>query len=558
MKTFFYFLKKHFFFKNLPLGKKPTLEIAGFHLDPGQTSAVLTNKEANLILAPAGSGKTATLLAKVEYLITHHKIKPENILLIAFTRKVVTELNDRITNKDVEIRTFHSLGNKIIADEFKDMSLIDEETEHNLIHQIIQSLIDSNPNYKTDYRAYLKGDLSESTTTFIKTHTDTDPEAFELLIISILDLQKSKRLSLADLTSRLASLKNPQEKQNSEHLIKLYAPIYKTYTKHLKKHKLYDFADMLNLSTKIIKNKPKNYYKYQYILVDEAQDLSESKCDLLKALLEKCESAKLFAVGDDWQSIYRFAGSNLGVLNDFEKTFHRDTHRGVIEYTYRFGQPTARISNKFIIKNPRQSKKRVRPAIRRYTPIIVRLNRRGPKKSGLRKFYIPPDYATLNHELLELYREFGRELKNKSLQIISRYNRDIYRLVSLETNEYKNVKYDPETSTFFWRLETKITLKIPFCSLHKAKGITRDIVFFINANSGSHGIPATRGDNSLMATMLSKPDPYPHAEERRLFYVAITRAKDRTIIISDSKNISPFVLEIFPKLRKNKNCVIMD
>ncbi len=556
--------------KKLFRQKPQTMTIDGFHLDPGQTAAVLANEDANLILAPAGSGKTATLLAKVEYLITHHKIKPENILLIAFTRKVVAELNDRIKNKDVEIRTFHSFGNKIIASEYKDTTLIDEDTERSLIHQIIQTLTTKNPKYKEAYETYLAGDLSESTTTFIETHTATDPEAFELLIISILDLQKSKRLNLKDLQTRLAQLPDSKEKQNSLSLLNLYAPIYQAYTHHLKSHHLYDFADMLNLSTEIIKNKPANSYNYQYILVDEAQDLSESKCELLKALLDKCDKARLFAVGDDWQSIYRFAGSNLGVLDGFEKTFKRTTYRGCIEYTYRFGQPTAKISNKFIIKNPRQSKKRVRPAIRHYTPIIVRLN---PPANKTKK-QTPPDYETINKELNDLYHEFGGELKDKSLQIISRYNRDIYRLVQPATNQYQNAKYDPETSTLYWRinlnpprkkhkthqaaskispaLTTALTLKLPFCSLHKAKGITRDIVFFINANSGSHGIPATRGDNLLMSTMLSRPDAYPYAEERRLFYVAITRAKDRTVIISDAKNISPFVLEIKPRIKKGK------
>ena len=80
--------------------------------------------------------------------------------------------------------------------------------------------------------------------------------------------------------------------------------------------------------------------------------------------------------------------------------------------------------------------------------------------------------------------------------------------------------------------------------MHKSKGITRDIVFVINMNSGEKGMPSTRADEPILATMLAKPDKYPLAEERRLFYVAITRATEKTFIISEHKKISPFVREI--------------
>ena len=85
--------------------------------------------------------------------------------------------------------------------------------------------------------------------------------------------------------------------------------------------------------------------------------------------------------------------------------------------------------------------------------------------------------------------------------------------------------------------------------MHKAKGITRDIIIIINANSGSHGIPATRGSHAVAEALLAPLDDYPYAEERRLWYVAITRAKEMTIIVSDPTHISPFVFEISPRLK---------
>ena len=88
--------------------------------------------------------------------------------------------------------------------------------------------------------------------------------------------------------------------------------------------------------------------------------------------------------------------------------------------------------------------------------------------------------------------------------------------------------------------------------MHKSKGITRDIVFVLNMNADLTGMPATRESNPLIEMLLSKEDTYPFAEERRLFYVAITRARERTILIANSKNPSPFLYEISEELAESR------
>lgn len=529
--------------KFLRHASKQKYEIEGNKLDPDQIRAVVANEDAELVLAPAGSGKTATLLAKVDYLITHGHINPAHILLIAFTRKVVAELKDRISHEEVKICTFHSLGNQIIKDHREGHAILDDRDMTTLIRRIVQNLKSTSSDYKKSYDAYIRtGGLATATTSFIESHHTTDDLDLELLFLSILNLQKSKNYSLADLESCLPTITDHEERENATKLFQLYAPIYQRYIHYLDAHHFYDFSDMLTLATHIVRHLPPGSFPYRYILVDEAQDLSDSKCQLLEAVLEKCTKAKLFAVGDDWQSIYRFAGSNLDVLENFEKTFHRATFRTVINSTYRFGQPTARISNKFIEKNPRQSRKRVKPLAGKHTSISVRLNE--PQNDGT-----PPDYHTLDRELTNLYREYGDALFHKKLQIVSRYNRDISRIIDEATHRYAHATYDAEKSTFIWTLPgAESPLLVPFCTMHRSKGITRDIVFVINLNDGHLGMPATRPDNPLTATMLSAPDAYPHAEERRLFYVAITRARERTILIADRRHISDFVFEISPRL----------
>ena len=530
-------------------------------LDKYQQKAVLTDAEAVLVLAPAGSGKTATLLSKVNYLIEHDHLDPSQILLIAFTRKVVAELSARITYRDVTIRTFHSLGNQIIKSHTTGNAILDDTDMATLVHRLTEKMKDTNPDYLDAFNHYLAtGGLAAAATSFIWSHHKNDDADLELLFLAILNLQKSKNFSLIELKSRLSDIHDAQERKNAECLFRLYAPIYRLYSSYLAKHRFYDFADMLVFATKIVRKLPPGSFPYKHILVDEAQDLSDSKCELLDAVLQKCEGAKLFAVGDDWQSIYRFAGSNLDVLDNFEEKFHLKATRTMIKSTYRFGQPTARISNRFIEKNPRQTHKHVKPARGRHTPIVVRLNENFEIKRSKDAMmgdgddrlsgWIPPDYETINRELISLYHKYGDALFQKQLQIISRYNRDVSRVVDIKTNTYKQASFNPERSTFIWALPGATSpLLIPFCTMHKSKGITRDIVFVINLNNTSLGMPATRPDNPLMATMMTAPDAYPHAEERRLFYVAITRARERTILISDRHHISDFVFEISPKLK---------
>lgn len=543
--------------------KTKNFQVEGHPLDKSQVSAVLACEDTTLILAPAGSGKTATLLAKIDYLTTHLKIPAKDILVIAFTNKVVAELKDRIKSQAVEIRTFHSLGNKIIKSHYKGHQLITDAKTRAFFRAEIRRRCNTSPTFAERYRTYLKNHaVREEAKATLDQSPKTAADALIALFISSLGLLKSERLSLTDLNHRLSTLKDPISRQEAEDFFALFAPVARSYQTHLKNHRLYDFADMINLATDYVQKLPAASFSYQYILVDEAQDLSTSKCQLLAALLDKCDYAKLFAVGDDWQSIYRFAGSNLSILDQFEQIFARSTYRSFIEYTYRFGQPTAKISNRFIQKNPHQSKKRVRPALKRHTPIKVRLNPASSRPTNprptsshpadLHNTDFPPDYLTLERELESLCRRYGKKLNTKRLQIISRYNHDIFRLIPPGAKSYRNIldfQTTPSGADLVWKVpHTKETVNLSFCSMHKAKGITRDIVFVINLNQGRSGMPATRAEDSIASVILARPDSFPLAEERRLFYVAITRAREQTILISDFERVSPFVFEVNPKL----------
>ena len=496
--------------------QKKVFEVEGNNLDAEQIAAVVACDDAELILASAGSGKSASLMGKVNYLLRELGMPAEEILVIAFTRKVVKELNERMGGSGVEICTFHSFGNKIIR----------------------------NLNVGVELKLVPDGFLEQVAEKFLK-NVDVkwfgSKDSFRKLLVSTLQLQKNEQISLKEFGERISEMKDEKERERAEKFFEIYAKFVRIYGKILRDNRLYDFSDMLSWATRIIEKMPREELKYKYVLVDEVQDLSLSKSLLLKAILDNCCNAKLFAVGDDWQSIYRFAGSNLEVLKDFEKTFGRFTYRGVIRRTYRFGQPTAWVSEYFVRRNPEQSRKKVLTLKSKKTPIEICFSQ--DFKNG-----IPIDYEAVDLALQKMYEQMGEGIFDKNIQVISRYNKDIYRLVDAKKWKFGNARIVAEKEDgvmLKWMIEkVRKEVKLAFCSMHKSKGITRDFVFVINMNEGEKGMPSTRADEPILATMLARPDKFPLAEERRLFYVAMTRAKEKTFVVTERKKVSRFVKEI--------------
>ncbi|MBR3324337.1 UvrD-helicase domain-containing protein [Candidatus Saccharibacteria bacterium] len=509
--------------------KKQTekFEVEGNYLDAEQIAAVVACDDAELILASAGSGKSASLMGKVNYLVKDLKVPAQEVLVIAFTRKVVKELKERMNESGVEICTFHSFGNKIIRNLSvgQELKLVPDGFLEKIAARVVKKWVDSGELEEVDIKEF--GDL----------------EKLQKLLVSTLQLQKNEQITLKEFGERISKMEKGRER--AEKFFKIYAKFVRIYGKILRDNRLYDFSDMLSWATRIIRRRQKGELKYKYILVDEVQDLSLSKSLLLKAILDNCKDAKLFAVGDDWQSIYRFAGSNLGVLKDFEETFGRFTYRGVIRRTYRFGQPTAWVSGYFVRRNKEQSKKKVLTLKNKKTPIEICL-------SYDSNCEMPADYKIVDGCIKKLYKNLGDKLFEKNIQVISRYNRDVYRLVDFKTGCFENAKIMAKKEdgvTLNWLIEAASrNLEVNFCSMHKSKGITRDIVFVINMNEGEKGMPSTRADEPILSTMLAKPDKFPLAEERRLFYVAMTRAKEKTFIVAERKKVSRFVREIAKNL----------
>ena len=173
---------------------------------------------------------------------------------------------------------------------------------------------------------------------------------FSLLLSNFLDLYKSCSCDIEKLKT-----KEQNQDRRTMAFLRIFEKIFADYSSYLKDSKEIDFNDMLNEAVTIVKQR-KWLSKFKYILVDEFQDISQGSYHLLKAMIEQ-NNSKLFCVGDDWQSIYRFAGSDLSIMVGFERNFgHSETR--FLQQTFRFSQELCDFSTKFISENPTQIKKK--------------------------------------------------------------------------------------------------------------------------------------------------------------------------------------------------------
>jgi DNA helicase-4 len=352
-------------------------------------------------------------------------------------------------------------------------------------------------------------------------------DCFLRQLSTFLPLYKNGMHCLEVLRSRVARLPC-YEQARATRFLDIFERLLQEHERHLEDERLYDFADMINDATDLVKSERDCMLVYRYILLDEVQDLSPNRLRLVREILRKNPQCRLFAVGDDWQSIYRFTGSNLDLIENFSKYFGRHVRRSLIETTHRFGAPTVRLSSAFVQKNPQQARKRVK-GLKTQTPIKIILskpsiNNRDSEADGFRRAVA---------DLREIY---GAALAKMQLQIISRFNRDISFLSDAPEAIIKDDKVEWDGLAF------------DFCSIHKSKGITRDIVIVLNMNDSLMGMPAQRENDPLIEMLLSDKEPYRYAEERRLFYVALTRARKATYLVAKEKTPSPFLLELSPEL----------
>lgn len=630
-------------------------------LTESQQNAVITNENNNLVIAGAGSGKTSVIVAKIGYLIKRGFATPEDILVVAFNKKAVEEIKERIKDKldlKTNVSTFHAFGLNIIGKANKKPIICNWATDDRILQKLIRDIIKEkleDPSFfktfkkyfmehfvpyknefdfqsKGEYYDYIKNyDLRTLNGELVKSYEEleisnfltlknihyiyehpyehetansqyrqyqpdfylpdygiyiehfginkegrTAPyidniryladmewkrdihKRFETNLIETYSFEKSegnlltlleKKLSAYDVefqnisfeeVLKIFNMKNGAVDQftkltiqflnhfkSNKYTIKnvskrigfldfrekafleIFQSIYNKYEKKKQEFNCIDFYDMINDAIDLIK-KGEYQPEYKYILIDEFQDISSSRSDLIKSLCEKIDGAILTVVGDDWQSINRFAGSDVSIIKNFKEYF------GISEIifldnTFRFDNNVSKVASNFITKNPSQIKKTIKTFKTVSAPSIY-IYRSTKGEEG---------YIARILDFLE-----KKVDKRKSILILGRFNHLKPDDLKYLQNRYENI------------------FDINFMSVHGSKGLGADFVILLGLDKGKFGFPCEIEDDPILDIVMSQQEKFHFSEERRLFYVALTRTKEKLFIVSDIHNGSEFIKEI--------------
>lgn len=327
---------------------------------------------------------------------------------------------------------------------------------------------------------------------------------------------------------------------------------YHEYTKRLKEKNAIDFEDMINDSAKLIREQEINGKKldFRYIIVDEYQDISRQRFNLTKELSKLC-NAKIIAVGDDWQSIYAYAGSDITLFTHFKEAFGYGLELSITK-TYRNAQEVIDIAGGFIQKNTSQIKKALVSPKHINDPIIIEsyteeVDRKEYEGKGGKYFLIGKTVENIIKQILA-------EKPDSSILLLGRYGFDAYNL-----GKSSDFVYDDKTGNLYSK--TFANKPIEFMTVHRAKGLGYDNVIIINARNEMYGFPSKVQEDPVLKFVVKDDHSIEYAEERRLFYVALTRTKNRVYIVTPQEHPSEFIIELlkdYPYIKVNGDLVIED
>ena len=358
--------------------------------------------------------------------------------------------------------------------------------------------------------------------------------------------------------------------------LKVFEMIFKKYEDSLAKSGEIDFNDMISRATSHVES-GRYASPYGYILVDEFQDIAPGRARLLKALLDNRPDSQLFAVGDDWQAIYRFAGSDISIMREFAKHFGA-SERTDLTKVFRCPQRISSIAASFVLQNPDQLQKSVSSTQRIEGPCVTiglpaRAGRdvhddagrdgsvaagsgghgdsgqggsgtaghdvhaeagrggsgtaghgvhgkAGPDRSGVEGQDI------LDEAVQRIEADAAGYSEKSSVMILGRFKHS-------KPDRFAEIKSNhPE-------------LKFTYMTAHSSKGQEADYVIVVGLNNETHGFPSQVAGDPILELVLAEPEKFQGAEERRLFYVAMTRAKRRVFLLAEGEIPSPFINELY-------------
>ena len=474
-------------------------------LNPSQARAVVNGERSLLVLAGAGSGKTSVLVARAGWLLERGEASAEQILLLAFGRKAAEEMDERLQTRlqtdAITARTFHALALSIIQQGSKKVPVVsklenDACARQKLFTECWQQQCREKKAQAKGWRLWLQEELGWD----VAEDGFWENEKIVKRMGSRLDRWVSlMRMHGGSQAEMIAGA--PEEIRDLfGKRVKLMAPMLKAWKAALKAENAVDFSGLIHQAI-IILEKGRFVSPWKHILVDEFQDISPQRAALLAALRKQNSQTSLYAVGDDWQAIYRFSGAQLSLTTAFNHYFG-EGDSCALDTTYRFNNRIGDIANRFIQQNPHQLNKPLNSLTVGDKNAVTLLE--DDKLDAL--FDKLSGYATPDQRILVLARY--HHLKPAAL----------------------------EKAATRWP-----KLNIDFMTVHASKGQQADYVIVLGLQEGFDGFPAPARESIMEQALLPAPEDFPDAEERRLLYVAITRARLRVWLLFNKAQPSSFV-----------------
>ncbi len=403
----------------------------------------------------------------------------------------------QINNK----RKIHKLNKTTLIETYSGADLLDNLKEQLLNHHIIL-------NPKSPKEIYSK---------LVDTSKDVYYTRFIIFCLNFIQGFKIKGYNKTD----FGKLKTIYNDERTSLFLNFIEGVYDYYQEQLKINHYIDFEDMINLAYEKLDNIKLNY---KYVIIDEYQDISQQRFNLAKKISEVSDS-KIIAVGDDFQSIFAFAGSDISLFTEFSNLMGYASLLK-ITHTYRNSQQLINVAGNFVMMNQKQIKKQLISPKDLINPVMVIAYDDSSNKTKNK-------IAMLNRCLADIKKNFNDKQK---ILLIGRYNFEKYYLINSE--DFYEVSHDKIKSKKFPNFE------IDFLSAHSSKGLGYDQVIILNGDDGTYGFPSQIKDDPIMQIINVYDNSYLFAEERRLFYVALTRTKNKVYILTPVNNPSSFILEL--------------
>lgn len=298
----------------------------------------------------------------------------------------------------------------------------------------------------------------------------------------------------------------------------LLEPLWRLYQKQLERSGSIDFEKMIILATEYIRS-GKFQIPWDEVMIDEFQDISHHRAALIQAMREQRPTIRLFCVGDDWQAIYRFAGSDLRFTTEFE-LFFGEVQRYTLSQSFRFGETLSKESSRFVLANSRQSRKFLHGYQGHKNPLIL-----CPLGQHKRRNWLV--------SILEVIQRDAESGTGSSLQ---------ERVSVLILSRFHHFLLSPRELSAYAQSFSKLELLQG--TVHSVKGNEADYVLLLEMNRGEFGFPSEKFSDKLVESFLPMAEDFPFAEERRLFYVALTRAKRQIYLSYSEAQQSSFIDEL--------------